>query len=91
MRTIEARELAEHAAEVVRQVKSGETIRVLEEGIPIAVITPAAPTKPEHRPYSQEEAEAFIAEMHQLAEEIGKHVTGPVDAVQAVREIRREL
>lgn len=50
MRTIEAGELAEHAAEVVRQVKNGETIRVLEGGSAIATITPAAPANPEQRP-----------------------------------------
>lgn len=70
MSTIEAHELAEHAAEIVRQMKNGETIRVLEGGSAIATITPATPTgtEHEHRPYSQEEAEAFIIEIapHQV-------------------------
>lgn len=93
MRTIEAHELAEHAAEIVRQVKNGETIRVLEGGSAITTITPATPTgtEHEHRPYSQDEAEAFIKEMDRLAEEIGKHWPEGVTAVDAVRDVRRDL
>lgn len=85
MVTIDVRELEEHPAEVVRQVKSGETVQLVEGGKPVATITPV------QQPYSEEQAKAFLTELERMAEEIGKHLPEHVDAVEAVREIRREL
>lgn len=85
MITIEADELAERAAEIVRHVKKGETVQLVDGDIAIATITPL------QRVRSQEDAQAFIEKLDRMAEELSKYVTGPVDAVQAVCEIRREL
>lgn len=85
MRTIEASELAEHADDMLRRVKQGETIEVVEEGRPIARLTPAQDL------HSLRDTDEFIAEVHRMAAEIDKYVRGPVDAVEIVREIRREL
>jgi antitoxin (DNA-binding transcriptional repressor) of toxin-antitoxin stability system len=85
MVTIDVRELEEHPAEVMRQVKGGETVQLVEGGKAVATITPA------QRPYSEEEAKAFLAELQRMAGEIGKYLPKHVDAVEAVREIRREL
>ena len=40
MVTIDVRELEEHPAEVVRQVKSCETVQLVEGGRTVATITP---------------------------------------------------
>ncbi len=87
MVTIDVRELEEHAAEVVRQVKSGETVQLVEDGRKVATITPVQP----QRPYSEEEGRAFLAELERMAEEIGKYWPEGVSAVDAVRDVRREL
>ena len=85
MVTIDVRELEEHPAEVVGQVKSGETVQLVEDGRTVATITPV------QHPYSEEQAKAFLAELERMAKEIGKYLPEHVDAVEAVREIRREL
>lgn len=73
--------------EVVRQVKSGETVQLVEGGKAVATITPVQ-SQP---PYSQEEAKAFLAEIERIAEELGKYWPDGVSAVDAVRDVRREL
>ena len=83
--TIDVRELEAHPAEVVRQVKSGETVQLVEDGKTVATITPV------QHPYFEQQAKAFLADLERMAEEIGKHLPDHVDAVEAVREIRREL
>ncbi len=85
MVTIDVKDLEEHPAEVVRQVKNGETVRLVEGGRDVATITPV------QRPYSEEEGKAFLAELKRMAEEIGKHWPEGVSAVDAVRDVRREL
>ena len=54
MVTIDVREFEEHPAEVVRQVKSGETVQLVEDGRTVATITPV------QHPYSEEQAKAFL-------------------------------
>lgn len=85
MTTIEASELAEHVGEVLRRVKQGETVEVMEDGRAVARFTPALDM------HSQQETAEFLADVHKMAAEVNKYVRGPVDAVQIVREIRREL
>ncbi len=85
MVTVDIQELEKRLPEVMSMVKDGETVEVLEDGKAVARLTPV------ERRYSQEEAQAFIDEMDRLAAEISKYVTVPVDAVQIVREIRRDL
>ena len=85
MVTIDVKDLEEHPAEVMRQVKSGETVQLVEGGRTVATITPV------QYPFSEEQAKAFLAELERMAEEIGKYLPKPVDAVEAVREIRRDL
>ena len=84
---VDVRELEARPAEIVRQVKSGETVQLVEGGRAVATITPVQ-SQP---PYSQEEATAFLAELERMAEEIGKYWPEGVSAVDAVRDVRREL
>lgn len=84
MTTIDVRDLDNRLAEIVQQVKNGETIQLVEAGRAIAQITPI------QRAYSEEEGRAFLAKLDRMAEEISRYLPEHVDAVEAVREIRGE-
>jgi hypothetical protein len=69
-------------------------VQLVEGGRAVATITPVTPVTavtPIQRPYSEEQAKAFLDELERMATEIGKYLPKQVDAVEAVREIRREL
>ena len=85
MVTIQLQKLEEDPAEVIRHVRRGEIVELMEGEIKVARITPMG------RSYSEEEGRAFLAKLDSMAEEIAKHLPEHVDAVEAVREIRREL
>jgi antitoxin (DNA-binding transcriptional repressor) of toxin-antitoxin stability system len=94
MVTIDVGDFEKHPAEVVRQVRSGQTVQLVEGGRAVGTITPVTPVTavtPIQRPYSEEQAKAFLDELERMATEIGKYLPKQVDAVEAVREIRREL
>jgi antitoxin (DNA-binding transcriptional repressor) of toxin-antitoxin stability system len=86
MLTIDVKDLEAHPTEVVRQVKGGETVQLVEDGRAVATITPVTPVQ---RPRSEEQVKAFLAELERLAQEIGKHWPEGVSAVDAVRDVRR--
>lgn len=71
--------------DVLRRVKQGETVEVMEDGKVVARLTPARDS------HSRQETAEFIADVHRMAAEVNKYVRGPVDADEIVREIRREL
>ena len=85
MTTIDIRELEEHPAEIMQRVKSGEAMQLTQHGRPIATLTPVT------RVYSEEEGRAFLAQLDEMASELAKYLPEHVDAVETVREIRREL
>ena len=88
MKTLKANELVERINEILRMVKEeGETIEVTEQGKVIARVVPAnEPEKPVKR-----DLKSFWEETDRLAAEIGSHWKGDMDAVEAVRDVRREL
>ena len=88
MKTFKANELIEHIDEILRMVEEeGETIDVTKRGKVIARVVPASePEQPLKR-----DAKAFLAEIDRLATEIGASWKGNMDAVEAVRDVRRDL
>lgn len=86
MSSVGVRELKEHASEIVRRVREdGETIDITYRGEVVATIKP----KPKS---SQQEIDAFWERVDNLRRDIAAHMGhGPVDAVQLVREQRRDL
>ncbi len=87
MKVIGIRELKDHATQIMRKVREeGAVYHVTYHGKVIARIGPEA----------TEEQQALDrndiwAEWDALAEEIGKHWPDGVTAVDAVRDVRREL
>ncbi|HEX9988296.1 MAG TPA: hypothetical protein VGE45_07450 [Chloroflexia bacterium] len=83
MRTIEMEELEEHISEVIRQAsEKGETIEVTENGTVRALLVPVNYQGPHED--GEMDLEALVAE-------IGRHLPERVDAVEMIRDIRREL
>ena len=85
MKSIGEEELAARIDEVLGMVKQGETVEVVRDGKVVARVMPPE----ENRQRDQKEIETFIAAMDQIEKEVSKHITGPVDAVEIVREGRR--
>jgi prevent-host-death family protein len=87
MKTLEVDELTKRINEILRIVEEGETIELTKGGEVIARLVPARrPQQPVKR-----DLRDFWAEMDRLAVEIGAHWKGDMDAVEAVRDVRREL
>lgn len=88
MKTLGVDELREHINEILRVVEEeGETVEVTRRGKVIARLVPASRAQ---QPVKQD-LKTFWAEMDRLAAEIGAHWKGDMDAVEAVRDVRRDL
>ena len=88
MKTFDVGELIEHIDEVLRMVEEdGETIEITNHGEVIAHLVPV------RRPQSlAEPAERDVwADIDRLSAEIGAHWHPDVSAVDAVRDVRRDL
>lgn len=86
MATIDIRELEQHPIEIIARVKSGETIEVSEGGTLVARLTPTQNGTPKWKA-----PEETWTDLDALVQEISKHLPEHVDAVEAIREIRREV
>jgi len=87
MKTLEVDELTKRINEILRIVEEGETIELTKRGEVVARLVPARrPQQPVKR-----DLKDFWAEMDRLAVEIGARCKGDMDAVEAVRDVRREL
>ena len=88
MKTLGVGELKEHIDEILRMVEEeGETIEITDQGKVIARVVPAnEPEKPTKR-----DLKSFWEETDRLAAEIGASWKGNMDAVEAVRDVRRDL
>jgi len=87
MVTIGIRELKQQASKVLRRVREkGETIEITYRGEAIARLVPVKPPLP-----SKEKMEATWADLDQLTAEINAKWPEGVSAVDAIREVRREL
>jgi prevent-host-death family protein len=88
MKTLGVDELTERINEILRIVEEeGETIEVTKRG---KVIAHLVPVRGAQQP-AKRDLKAFFAEMDRLAAEIGAHWKGDMDAVEAVRDVRRDL
>jgi prevent-host-death family protein len=87
MKTLEIDELTKCINEILRIVEEGESIELTKRGEVIARLVPARrPQQPVKR-----DLRDFWVEMDRLAIEISAHWPADVSAVDAVRDVRREL
>lgn len=88
MKTFEVNELTEHIDEVLHLVEEeGETIEITNHGEVIAHLVPVLELQS-----SVESAKSDVwADIDRLSAEIGAHWPPDVSAVDAVRDVRREL
>ena len=88
MKTLEVGELIEHIDEVLRMVEEeGETIEITSNGEVIAHLVPVGRPKSSAEPAKRD----VWADLDLLAAEISAHWPADVNAVDAVRDVRREL
>jgi prevent-host-death family protein len=87
MITIGIRELKQQTSKILRRVREdGETIEITYHGDPVARLIPIAPQKS-----SDEDMTAYWTDLDQLTAEISAKWPEGVTAVDAIREVRREL
>ena len=88
MKTLGKQELTERIDEILRLVKEkGETFEVMEHGEVVAHIGPAREPQPSIKP----PLTPFWEKMERLATKIDAYLPDKVDAVEIVREGRREF
>jgi prevent-host-death family protein len=86
METIGVRELKARATEIVRRVREeGAAFEVTYRRRAVARLVPIS------QPTTERSVEAFLERLDRTAAEIGRHWPEGVSAVEAVREVRREL
>jgi prevent-host-death family protein len=86
METIGIRELRAHATEILRRVREeGVAFEVTYRGSAVARLVPLS------QPPTEQSVEEFLLDLDRTAEQIGRHWPEGVSAVEAVREVRREL
>jgi prevent-host-death family protein len=87
MRSLGIRELREQLSQVLQRVRDeGEIVEITYYGQVVARLVPASPVT-----RSGEETMAILTDMDSLAAEIGRQWKNEISAVEAVREVRREL
>jgi len=88
MKTLGKEELTERIDEILRLVKEkGETFEVTEHGEVVAHIGPAS----ESRQTVEESDAAAWADLKRIASELGPYWPENTDAVEIVRDVRRDL
>lgn len=87
MVTVGIRELKQETSKLLRRVREeGEIIEITYHGEVIARLVPVAPPEP-----TDKEIAAVWANLDQLTAEISAKWPEGVSAVDAIREVRREL
>ena len=87
MITVGVRELREDLSKWLQRVRDeGETIEITLRGETVARLVPTR-----RKSSSPEEIARQFADLDELAQEISKHWKSDMNAVEAVREQRREL
>lgn len=85
---IGVRELKNQASKIVRAVREEAAEYIITvNGEPVAVLRPLTETETEQQ--RQEEIDTFLAELKQLAQEIGDNWTSEKTGVELVSEQRR--
>ena len=86
MKTMGIRELKTHLSDALRELQeTGETIEITHHGAPVARIVPI------RKQSTEQERRAIIDSLDSLAAQIGAHWPEGVTALEAVRDVRREL
>lgn len=85
MLTVDIHELEEHTREVLRQVEDGETVEVTNQGRAVARLIPIAQLE------NKQAAEAHPIDINTLVDEISAYWPEGVSAVDAVRDVRRDI
>lgn len=87
MITVGVRELKQETSKILRRVREeGEIVEITYHGEIIARLVPVNPPQP-----SDEEVAAVLADLEALSAEISAKWPEGVSAVDAIREVRREL
>jgi prevent-host-death family protein len=87
MSEVGIRELKTHASEIVRRVREqGEVVDITFHGEVVARLVPVRPPIP-----TPEEVAALLTDLDQLAAEVSAAWPEGVSAVDAVRDVRRDL
>ncbi|MGH2535565.1 MAG: type II toxin-antitoxin system Phd/YefM family antitoxin [Thermomicrobiales bacterium] len=82
------KELKAHTGDLVERVtKDGEVIDVFRDSTIVARLVPAGVNEA----ISDEEIESYLAELKAFAAEVGKRWPEGITAVDAVRDVRRDL
>ncbi len=88
MKTVGIRELKEHTSEILRELQQNrETVEVTNRGEVVALLIPVNKQKHSLEPPDR----AIWADMDRLTAEISARWPKDVSAVDAVRDVRREL
>lgn len=85
MKAIGIRELRDHLSEVVQQVEEGEIVEITKHGQAVARIVPV-PQEPNNA-----DVDSILADLDTLAARIGSHWQTDLSAVEAVRDVRRDI
>ena len=88
MTVIEIRDLEERTREILRQVEAGETIEVTDNGKAVAMLVPLTNVTDGT---GSDEALYDDMTLDELVEELDRHWPEGVSAVEAVRDVRRNL
>ncbi|MCA9875890.1 MAG: type II toxin-antitoxin system prevent-host-death family antitoxin [Anaerolineales bacterium] len=87
MVTVGVRQLKQETSKILRRVREeGEIVEITYHGEVVARLVPVAPPEP-----TDEEIAAVWANLDQLTAEISAKWPEGVSAVDAIREVRREL
>ena len=96
--SLKTQELKERIDKILRMLEEGEMFDLTEDGKVIAHVVPASEPKlsreeevSEPKQSREEEIKAFWADMRQLAAQVGAYLPEKVDAVEIVRNVRRDL
>ena len=92
MASIGIDELQTRTSEVLRRVREdGETIDLTDGGKVVARVVPAEPAHAEGQADDHEATEEWLRRADELRKEISRHWPKGVSAVDAVRDVRRDL
>ncbi len=90
MKVLDIHELSEHIDEMLRLLKErGETVELVDNGKVVARLLP--PLEQQTSESSEDASNRAWAKLEHLSAEVGKRWQNDISAVDAVREVRREL
>ena len=87
MKVLAVRELKERIDEILHLVEEGETVEVVDRGKVVVRLVPG--DQPQQA--KKRDQEAFWRRIDRYAAEISSYLPEKVDAVEIVRDVRREL